>query len=326
MRKLLSFIPILLILFGSCTQNESKSGNLLLVSKKNGVEQLFKLDENGGISRLANDSGRIASPVLSPDRTKLAYMSEDIGNWDIYIYDISSGKKMNITNNPAIDGFPAWSNNGDKITYMTTVGKEQNIYMSNIDGSDKTRVTLGKNMDTQSLWSPSLPSVIYFKSATRDEESLNKFDMNTGETFRITGGGAHEVLRQVPERNQISFIQRTNNRNALWVFDEDEGQSYSLVETPFRMTGYAWSPDGKTLAIVINSNLEIYKYDSENGLMFGFTIESAAYPAWSKNGNDIYYNKRVESGDLQIFKYNLKTNKEIQITNEPFDCTDAMPY
>lgn len=325
MRKLFLFVPILLILFGSCTPNQDDS-RLLLITKKNGVEQLFKLEANGGISRLANDSGRITNPALSPDRTQLAYMSEDLGNWDIYIYDIPSGKKLNVTNNPAIDGFPSWSNNGEKIAYMSSESGNRNIYISNIDGTDKEQVTSGESMDSESLWSPSNPSRIYFKAATGQQESLNRYDMETGDLYRVTGGGGHEVLRQIPGRNQISFIQRTNNRNALWVFDEDEEESYSLVETPFRMTGYAWSSDGKTLGIVINSNLEIYKYNPENGLMFGFTIDHAAYPAWSKNGEDIFYNKRIESGDLQIFKYNLKTNQEIQLTNEPFDCTDALPY
>lgn len=326
MRKLLLSIPIILILFGSCTQNHSNSENLLLVTKKNGIEQLFKLDESGKMARLANDSGRISSPVLSPDRTKLAYMSEDIGDWDIYIYDIPSGKKMNITNTPAIDGFPAWSNTSDKIAYMSSESGKRNIYISNIDGSDKQQVTSGESMDSESLWSPSNPSAIYFKAATSDSESLNRYNLETGGLYRVTSGGAHEVLRQVPGRNQISFIHQTNNRNALWIFDEDEEESYSLVETPSRMTGYAWSPDGNSLGIVINSNLEIYKYDSKNGLMYGFTIDHAAYPAWSNNNEEIYYNKRVESGDLQIFKWNFKTNQEIQITNEPFDCTDAMPY
>ena len=325
MRNLLISIPIVLILFGSCTSKKVDS-SLLLITKKNGLEQLFKLDANGEVSRLKNDSGRITNPVLSPDRTKLAYMSEDMGNWDIYIYDIPSGKNLNITNNPAIDGFPSWSNDGNKIAYMSSESGNRNIYISNIDGSDKQQVTSGKSMDTESLWSPSNPAAIYFKAATGNEESLNRYDMATEGLFRVTGGGAHEVLRQVPGRNQISFIHRTTNRNALWIFDEDEDESYSLVETPSRMSSYAWSPDGKTLGIVINSNLEIYKYDPKNGLMYGFTIDHAAYPAWAKNNEDIYYNKRVDSGDLQIFKRNLKTNQELQITNEPFDCTDALPY
>jgi len=324
-RRFLLSIPIFLTLFSSCSSTKDDSP-LMLFTKKNGVEQLFNLDANGELSRLTNDSGRISNPVLSPDRTKLAYMSEDLGNWDIYIYDIHSGKNLNLTRNPAIDGFASWSLNGDKVAYMSAESGSRHIYVSNIDGSNKKQITTGESMDTETIWSPSNPSVLYFKSATGIEESLIRIDMKKGGLFRVTSGGAHEVLRQIPGRNQISFIQRTANRNALWIFDEDEEESYSLVETPSRMTGYAWSPDGKTLGIVINSNLEIYKYNVENGLMYAFTIDHAAYPAWSKNGQDIYYNKRVESGNLQIFKRNLKTNKEIQLTNEPFDCTDAMPY
>src|SRR5690554_2153931 len=107
-RKYLLSIPILILLFSACTTQPDDS-QLMLITKKNGVDQLFKLDTNGELSRLTNDSGRISNPVLSPDRTKLAYMSEDLGNWDIYIYDISTGENFNLTNNPAIDGFPSWS-------------------------------------------------------------------------------------------------------------------------------------------------------------------------------------------------------------------------
>ena len=245
---------------------------------------------------------------------------------DIYLYDIATGETKKLTESNGIAAFPAWSREGNKIAYMMTDGRDRNIYISNIDGSETEQISAGRSLDNEPVWGHYNPSIIYFKALSGQSESVNKYDIVIGELSQITSGGSNEMLVQVPKNDQISFVQRVPNRNALWVYDEISEQTHSILETPAHIDAYAWAPDGKTLAITINSNLEIYKYDRKNGLMFAFTIDHAAYPAWSKSGEEVYYNKRVESGTLQIFKLNLKTSVETQITNEDYDCTDAMPF
>jgi eukaryotic-like serine/threonine-protein kinase len=53
--------------------------------------------------RLAN-----SDPDWSPDGQWIAYMTQRGGNFDIYLMMITGGGKINLTNDPANDKFPAW--------------------------------------------------------------------------------------------------------------------------------------------------------------------------------------------------------------------------
>ncbi len=319
------FFSISLAFLASCGSNK-KADSLLLITKEKGIEQLYKLDVNGNISPINEVFSKVAKPNLSPDGSKLAFMSEDMGNWDIHVYDIESGKSVNITNSPAIEGFPSWSPDGKQIAFMSSASGNRDIYVCNIDGSGMERITDAETIEAEPLWNPSGKPVIYFKSANAKYESLHRKDLTSGEVYEIgVPGGANQMLRPVPGKNQISYIQNSTEANTFMLFDEDELQNYSLLETPSRMTSYAWAPSGEQVAITINGQLEVYNYTAEAGLSDSFIVEHAAYPAWSKSGGDLFYNKRVD-GILQIFKLNLETNTEKQITHTEFDSTDAMPY
>ena len=323
--KRLVFFSIVIAVLASCDSNK-KGDSLLLITKEDGIEQLYKLDANSTITPLNEAFSKVAKPNLSPDRSKITYMSEDMGNWDIHVYDIESGESVNITNSPDIEGFPSWSPDGKQIAFMSSASGNRDIYVSNIDGSGMERITDAESIEAEPLWNPSGKPVIYFKSANANYESLHRKDLTTGKTYEIgVPGGANQMLRPVPGKNQISYIQNSTEANTFMLFDEDELQNYSLLETPSRMTSYAWAPSGAQVAITINGQLEVYDYSAEVGLSDSFIIKNAAYPAWSKSGSNLYYNKRVD-GILQIFKLNLETNTETQITHTEFDSTDAMPY
>lgn len=322
-RFLLFCLPVLIL--ASCNTGNEKDP-LLLITKETGIEQLYKMDENGKIERLVIDSVKISNPILSPDRSKIAYMSEDFGNWDIHIHDLNTGETVNITNSSAMEGFPTWSQNGEKLAFMSSTDNNRDIYTSNIDGSDLVRVTTEETIETEPLWSPSKTPAVYYKSMDGRIETLYRKDLESGVKTEIgIPGGGRSYLRVVPRANQISYLQFDQSKNSFMLFDEKEMKNYSLLESPSRISGYAWSPDGKQVAITINSQIEIYDYSSEYGLAHRYAIADAAYPAWSKSGKLLYYNKRIE-GILQIFKLDVKSQHELQLTRSTFDSTDAMPY
>ena len=323
--KRLIILCLPLLILASCNSENGKDP-ILLITKQSGIDQLYKLDKNGNIKPLLNDSVKISNPVLSPDGSKLAYMSEDFGNWDIYIHNLETGETVNVTNSPAIEGFPAWSPNGNKLAFMSSTQNNRDIYTSNLDGSDLVRITSEESIESEPIWSPSKKPALYFKSTDGRFETLYRKDLESGQMDEIgIRGGSRNFLSPVPGKKQISYLQRDPTVNSFMLFDEAEMKNYSLLESPSRMTGYAWSPDGKQVAIAINGQIEIYNYSFEHGLAHRFAIPHAAYPAWSKSGKSIYYNKRIDSV-LQIFKRNLNSDKEEQLTHSTFDSTDALPY
>ena len=50
----------------------------------------------------------IFQPQFSPDGEWLAYVSDDTGWWQIYLYNLVSGGQRQITHTPAEHGLPAW--------------------------------------------------------------------------------------------------------------------------------------------------------------------------------------------------------------------------
>jgi dipeptidyl aminopeptidase/acylaminoacyl peptidase len=61
------------------------------------------------ITTIAGDENTsIFQPEYSPDGTWLAYASDKTGWWQLYLYNLESGERRQVTNEPAEHGLPAW--------------------------------------------------------------------------------------------------------------------------------------------------------------------------------------------------------------------------
>ena len=67
------------------------------------------MDANGqNQTRLTNNAASDLGPAFSPDGTKIAFMSDRDGNFEIYAMDANGQNPTNLTDNPAIELFPDW--------------------------------------------------------------------------------------------------------------------------------------------------------------------------------------------------------------------------
>ncbi len=65
------------------------------------------------------DLGEGAVARWSPDGTRLAFISERDGDWDLYTMDADGGNVQQLTNDPAFDTFPIWSPDGATIMFQS---------------------------------------------------------------------------------------------------------------------------------------------------------------------------------------------------------------
>ncbi len=78
------------------------------------------------------------APALSPDMTKMAYMSKaQDDNWEVYVVDLEealegTAEPLRLTNSLAIEGIPTWSPDGAWIAFAGNLGEEDP------EGSDET--------------------------------------------------------------------------------------------------------------------------------------------------------------------------------------------
>jgi tetratricopeptide (TPR) repeat protein len=110
-------------------------------------------DEGGGNCgiRFTTD-GNLGSPILitanprdtglawSPDGTKIAYMSDNDGNWEVYTVGVPFPEVRRLTMNEANDGLPTWSPDGQHIAFVSDRDGVWALYLMNAQGGEQTKV------------------------------------------------------------------------------------------------------------------------------------------------------------------------------------------
>jgi Tol biopolymer transport system component len=66
------------------------------------------MDVNGDNQRPIGDEIFIGAPVYSPDGSQIAYMSNEEGDWNIYVMDSDGSNVRRLTASDADEMFPVW--------------------------------------------------------------------------------------------------------------------------------------------------------------------------------------------------------------------------
>jgi len=126
------------------------------VSRPDGNPEIVGVDLQGSITgKLVSGGWNIkTSPSWSPDGRKIAYVSNETGGPQIYIYDVSTGSRRRITFSGDYNTSPSWSPKGDWIAYSGLVGGHHHIFIVNPETTSTMQVTNGGYNDEAPTWSP----------------------------------------------------------------------------------------------------------------------------------------------------------------------------
>ena len=85
------------------------------------------MDADGGNQeRLTHKSARDVDPTWSPDRTKIAFVSDRTGGWpQIYVMDARGKGATKLTDGPRKKGDLDWSPDGRKIAFTSWDGQDR---------------------------------------------------------------------------------------------------------------------------------------------------------------------------------------------------------
>ena len=116
----------------------------LLFQSQIGPSQISIANIDGSnIIQLTNDDSNNMSPKISPDGSRIAYLSNRDGNQEVYIMNLDGTNQQRITNNDISEWGPAWSIDGTKVYFSSqNVHGFYDIYKANTDGSSIERVLI----------------------------------------------------------------------------------------------------------------------------------------------------------------------------------------
>lgn len=109
------------------------------------------MTRDGRTSALSAKAVNWSNPRFSPDGKSLAIQIRDADQEDIWVYDLASDKRTQLTFGAANDGYPVWTPDGKRIVFSSNRDKIKgsNLYWVNADGTgEPTRLTESPSSQT----------------------------------------------------------------------------------------------------------------------------------------------------------------------------------
>jgi tetratricopeptide (TPR) repeat protein len=119
------------------TPNWTPDGRLVLNSCVVNNCGLIVMNSDGSGSQLISTDPSDTAPSVSPDGSRVAFMSRRDGNWEIYTVSMQGGEVKRLTVDGANDGLPVWSPDGQSIAFGSDRNGHWAIWVMNADGSSQ---------------------------------------------------------------------------------------------------------------------------------------------------------------------------------------------
>ena len=154
------------ILFSS-----DRGGSMEMYLMERSGESVVQLTTDHGIYRDDYESGGgIPLGDWSPDGDKIVFISDQDGEPEIYLMDLSGGPITQLTSNEAIDFLPAWSPNGEEIAFVSDRYGDFEIFVMDVDGNNVRQLTSNNGESTDPAWSPDGSKIAFRSTRTGDNE------------------------------------------------------------------------------------------------------------------------------------------------------------
>ena len=254
-------------------------------------------------------------PVWSPDGSKIAYVSNEGGAEDIWVFDLGSQTKTRLTRDIEIGVYPAWSADSEWIVYQslrdTNVGADGlsiegnwDIWAIRTDGSNQRPLISDAPMERHPAVSASGRQLAFTSDKDGDGEIwlLSNFDevINTNappHATQLTRNDWEEASPSwSPDETKITFQSDRRGNWDIFQINVDGSNDVPLTTYMANETNPKWAPDGKRILFVSDQSgirreiLALGPYgDGSDIVQLSPYGEDARYADWSNDGNAMVY-------------------------------------
>ncbi|MFT5033597.1 MAG: TolB protein [Bermanella sp.] len=226
----------------------------------------------------------IMTPSWSPNGKIVTYVSFETTRPGVYLHNLETGQRIQLTNYPGINGSPAWSPDGKSLAMVLSKDGNPEIYVMDIKSQALRRVTNHFAIDTEPDWMEDGKSLI-FTSDRGGKPQIYKVDIASGRVQRLTFEGDYNARGRVLAGGEgIVMVHRVEGKFHIAVQDLKTGRVSILTETTLDESPsmapnntillYATKHNGRGVlgAVSIDGNVR-YRLPSEYG--------DVREPAWS---------------------------------------------
>jgi len=216
---------------------------------------LFVADADGANPAVVVKSAEpIMSPAWSPDARRLAYVSFEGKRSAIYVQELASGKRKQVSAHPGINGAPSFSPDGRWLA-LTLSGNDGNldIHLLNPATNQMRRLTQNPAIDTEPAWSGD-GSEIYFTSDRSGGPQVYKVSAaGGGRVERVTFEGTYNARPRVsPDGKSLAVVHNDRGNYRIGLVDL-ESKNLRILSTGKQDESPSFAPNGTMIIFATRS-------------------------------------------------------------------------
>tara|TARA_R110002073_G_scaffold108336_8_gene243571 strand:+ start:4039 stop:6108 length:2070 start_codon:yes stop_codon:yes gene_type:complete len=261
-------------------------------------------------------------PAISRDGQFVAFASKSVenNNWGIYVKRLGTEPLISLSDSPATELRPVWSNDGSNVYFIRYEPAGPTIYKTPMTGGKETRILTAARYSSGNFdVSPKGDQIIFNNRLEKNKPlKIELTNLDLGEKKLITNppkgfnGDIHPTYS--PDGTKIGFIREKNSVSMyLYVIDLASNTLTQITKDHVSINGFDWSSDGKSL-VYSTDRTGIYKLwkvnlKDLNSTLLPISDYQMVMPRIADNNKTIYAKLQ---DNVNIWSYSL-TSKEGKI-------------
>ncbi|MBW4055007.1 MAG: Tol-Pal system beta propeller repeat protein TolB [Proteobacteria bacterium] len=248
----------------------------------------------------ADEILRALTGVKGVFTTRIAYVSAQTGNKEIYIMDWDGHNPLPLTRNRSINLNPDFSPDGRQILFTSYKRGNPDLFLRSLSHTAEIAISTRKGLNITPSWSPDGNKIALALSKDGDAEiyTLNK---DGSHPTRLTINPALDLYPTwSPDGTQIAFLSDRLGNPQIFVMNSDGSNVRRLTTTGNYNVNPRWSPNGNRIAYsrMTSGGFNIFTIAPDGSADTQLTFDgNNENPSWSADSRLICFSSKRSSGN-----------------------------